>query len=61
MEPYEVEAFWDDLLGFIEQRRVIPIIGAELLKIQNGVSTIPAEEVNILENHIGHRESPVLS
>jgi len=24
---------WDDLLNFIEERRVIPIIGPELLKV----------------------------
>jgi len=31
MKPYEIENFWEDLLAFIEQRRVIPIVGAELL------------------------------
>ena len=25
---------WDDLLNFIEERRVIPIIGPELLKVE---------------------------
>jgi hypothetical protein len=31
--PFEVEEFWEDLLAFIEDRRVIPIVGAELLTI----------------------------
>ena len=25
---------WDDLLNYIEERRVIPIIGPELLRVQ---------------------------
>ena len=28
------EDAWEDLLNFIEERRVIPIIGPELLKVQ---------------------------
>jgi len=30
------EDAWDDLLNFIEERRVIPIIGPELLKVETG-------------------------
>lgn len=41
MTPVEVEEFWDDLLPFIEQRRVIPVLGAELLTIQEGSATRP--------------------
>jgi hypothetical protein len=40
MESYEIESFWDDLLGFIEQRRVVSIIGAELLTIQHDGTTV---------------------
>ena len=36
MEPYEIEAFWEDLLAYIEQQRVLPVIGAELLTTLNG-------------------------
>lgn len=36
MEPYEIEAFWDDLLAYVEERRVIPVVGAELLMVRNG-------------------------
>ena len=31
--PYTEEEFWDDLLAFIEEGRVIPVVGAELLMI----------------------------
>jgi hypothetical protein len=34
--PASQEFFWDDLLEYIEERRVIPIIGAELLDIPDG-------------------------
>jgi hypothetical protein len=30
------EFFWDDLLEYVEERRVIPIVGAELLTVPNG-------------------------
>ncbi len=30
------EFFWDDILEFIEERKVIPIIGAELLTMPDG-------------------------
>ena len=29
--PFDDDA-WDDLLNFIEEKRVIPIVGAELLR-----------------------------
>ena len=32
----EQDFFWDDLLEYIEERRVIPIIGAELLTVPDG-------------------------
>jgi hypothetical protein len=35
MAPLEAEEFWDDLLAFIEEGRVIPVVGAELLTIQS--------------------------
>src|SRR6185503_19420036 len=28
--------FWDDILEFIDERKVIPIVGAELLNVPNG-------------------------
>jgi hypothetical protein len=42
LEPlFDVEEFWDDLLAFIEGRRVIPIVGPELLTIQQGGRDVP--------------------
>src|SRR6516225_1567047 len=38
--PFEVEEFWEDLLAFIEDRRVIPIVGAELLIIEEGGQSV---------------------
>jgi hypothetical protein len=35
------ERLWEDLLLFIEERRVIPIVGPELLTIQDGEHRIP--------------------
>jgi hypothetical protein len=41
-EPlFDVEEFWDDLLAFIEGRKVIPVIGPELLTIQQDGRDIP--------------------
>lgn len=40
MEPNELEQFWEDLLAFIEERLVIPVVGAELLSIQSGGAAI---------------------
>jgi hypothetical protein len=34
--PAEQDFFWDDLLEYIEERRVVPIIGAELLTVPDG-------------------------
>src|SRR3954470_14544420 len=34
--PAEQDFFWDDLLEYIEERRVIPIVGAELLTVDDG-------------------------
>ena len=42
MAPFEAEEFWDDLLAFIEEGRVIPVVGAELLTIQQeGSPAVP--------------------
>jgi hypothetical protein len=41
IDAYRVEDFWDDLLAFVEQRRVIPVLGAELLQIREDGATIP--------------------
>jgi hypothetical protein len=32
-DPFDAEEFWDDLLAFIEDRRVIPVVGEELICI----------------------------
>ncbi len=34
--PLGQDFFWDDLLEYIEERRVIPIVGAELLTVSDG-------------------------
>ena len=34
--PVSQDFFWDDLLEYIEERRVIPIVGAELLTVPDG-------------------------
>jgi hypothetical protein len=34
--PAAQEFFWDDLLEYIDERRVIPVIGAELLTVPDG-------------------------
>jgi hypothetical protein len=39
--PFDAEEFWDDLLAFIEDGRVIPVLGAELLTIDDGGQSIP--------------------
>jgi hypothetical protein len=39
--PFEVEEFWEDLLAFVEDGRVIPIVGAELLTIEEGGQPVP--------------------
>jgi TIR domain-containing protein len=39
--PFEVEEFWDDLLAFIEDRSVVPVVGAELLTIEESGRSVP--------------------
>ena len=34
--PATQDFFWDDLLEYIDERRVVPIIGAELLTVPDG-------------------------
>ncbi len=42
MPTFEIEEFWDDLLAFIEEGRVIPVVGPELLTIQqDGLPAVP--------------------
>lgn len=41
MAPFDAEEFWDDLLAFIEQGRVIPVVGAELLTVQDDSRRVP--------------------
>jgi hypothetical protein len=43
--PIEVEEFWDDLLAFIEERLVIPVVGAELLTIDDSGQPVPLYRV----------------
>src|SRR5947208_933843 len=38
---YDFEEFWEDLLAFIEDRRVIPVVGAELLEVEDGGKPVP--------------------
>jgi hypothetical protein len=38
---FETEEFWEDLLAFIERRRVVPVVGAELLTIDEGGESVP--------------------
>jgi hypothetical protein len=40
-ETFDAEEFWDDLLAFIEDGRVIPVVGAELLTIEEGGTSVP--------------------
>ena len=37
----DAEDFWDDLLAFIEERQVIPIVGGELLEVNLSGNTVP--------------------
>src|SRR5262245_57625812 len=61
MTGFDVQEFWDDLLAFIEQRRVIPVLGPELLTIREGSRTVPlyrAVADRLLEHHgIAHLSS----
>jgi hypothetical protein len=38
---FDAEEFWEDLLAFIEDGRVIPVVGAELLTVEDGGKQIP--------------------
>jgi hypothetical protein len=38
---FDAEEFWADLLAFIEDRRVIPVVGAELLTIELDGTSVP--------------------
>jgi hypothetical protein len=48
------EFFWDDLLEFIEERRVIPIVGAELLAVPDGAGG-EISLVNLLAQKLAER------
>lgn len=39
--PFDTEEFWDDLLAFIEAGRVIPVVGAELLAVEEDGKQVP--------------------
>jgi hypothetical protein len=39
--PFEVEELWEDLLAFVEDGRVLPVVGPELLTIEDGGSSVP--------------------
>jgi hypothetical protein len=40
MEPFEIDEFWEDLLAFIEDKTVIPVIGAELLRVNRATAPV---------------------
>jgi hypothetical protein len=39
--PFDAEEFWEDLLAFIEAKDVIPVVGAELLTIEDSGMQVP--------------------
>jgi hypothetical protein len=43
--PFDVEEFWEDLLAFIEDGRVIPVVGAELLAVEEDGKQVPLYRV----------------
>jgi hypothetical protein len=43
--PFDAEEFWEDLLGFIEDGRVIPVAGPELLRVNEGEEQVPLYRV----------------
>ena len=44
--PAEQDFFWDDLLEYIEDNRVVPIVGAELLTVSDGAGgEVPLQAV----------------
>jgi len=53
IEPFDVEEFWEDLLAFIEDRRVVPIVGAELLTVED--NGIPAPLYRIVAERLLHK------
>jgi hypothetical protein len=44
-EPFDAEEFWEDLLDFIEKGQVIPVVGAELLTVEEGGKQVPLYRV----------------
>lgn len=45
MKQVDAEEFWDDLLAFIEGGRVMPVIGAELLTVEDSGTQVPLYRV----------------
>ena len=39
--PFEVEEFWDELLAFIEDRSVIPVVGSEMVSVEIDGANVP--------------------
>ena len=39
----QADEFWDDLLAFIEERQVIPVVGGELLELEAGGRRVPLQ------------------
>ena len=37
----DLEDFWDDLLAYVEEKQVIPVVGSELLTIEVDGATVP--------------------
>lgn len=52
--PIAQDFFWDDLLEYIDERRVIPIVGAELLTVPDGMGG-EAPLMNVLAAQLGER------
>ena len=42
---FDAEEFWDDLLAFVEEGRVLPVVGPELLTVDDGTRTVPLYRV----------------
>ena len=36
--PFEAEEFWEDLLAFTEEGRVLPVVGPEVLTIERAAA-----------------------
>jgi hypothetical protein len=41
----QLDDFWDDFLPFVEEKRVIPVIGADLLTVEHQGATVPLYEL----------------